>query len=376
MQRKKLLFVVTKGNWGGAQKYIFDLATHLPKERFDIAVVFGVPGILKQRLEENNIRTIVVTSLGRDVNPFLDIAAYKELVSIFKREMPDIVHLNSSKIGGIGSLAARRARVKNIIFTAHGWAFNEDRNIFSKLIIWTLSWLTVIFSHHVIVLGNKEKQQACRMPGARKKIIKIYNGINVREFTEKDAARQEIARNVSIPETLLNVPWIATVSELHPNKGLLFVLRALESISTPFIFIIIGSGEQKKELEEYITSHNLAHKVFLAGYVSGAADLLRAFDIFTLTSVKEGLPYAILEAGSAGLPVIASSVGNIPEIIISDKSGLLVPPKNVPAISEAIQKLLADKTKCEEYGLTLKQYVATEFSFKNMLGKTLAVYES
>ena len=141
----KILFVITKGNWGGAQKYVFDLATSLPKEKFNVSVACGEGEALPKKLVEAGIRVIPIPFLGRDINILNDCSVFFRLIKLFIAERPDVVHLNSSKIGGMGALAARMAFVPKIVFTAHGWTWNEDRSYLSKKIIVFISWLTTDF---------------------------------------------------------------------------------------------------------------------------------------------------------------------------------------------------------------------------------------
>jgi glycosyltransferase involved in cell wall biosynthesis len=111
IMKKKVLFVITKPNWGGAQRYVFDLATALPKERYDVALAVGGEGELTKRLEERNIPAINIPSLKRDISLIAEFRAFSALKDTFMRERPDIVHLNSSKAGALGALAARAAGV-------------------------------------------------------------------------------------------------------------------------------------------------------------------------------------------------------------------------------------------------------------------------
>ena len=126
---KKILFVITKSNWGGAQKYVYDLANelHRPNAEFEVAVAFGQEGQLAGKLREAGITTHPIRSLQRDVSVIADIKSFFELLRLFKTQKPDIAHLNSSKVGGLGALAARVAGVPKIIFTVHGWPFWETR---------------------------------------------------------------------------------------------------------------------------------------------------------------------------------------------------------------------------------------------------------
>src|ERR1043166_2713598 len=120
MSKRKVLYVSRKANWGGAKRYVFDLATSLPKDEFDVAVAYGQPGRLAEELQKAGIKTHPILSLQRDVSLGVDIKSFFELYRLFKKERPDVVHLNSSKAGGVGALAARLAGIKNIIFTVHG----------------------------------------------------------------------------------------------------------------------------------------------------------------------------------------------------------------------------------------------------------------
>jgi len=131
-ERRKILFVITKSNWGGAQRYVFDLATNLPKDKFEVVVAFGgtgepgaQTGMLHKKLEGAGVRTITLTYFTRNIFLLFDIRAFFELISLLRKERPDILHLNSSKAGGFGSVAGRVTLIPNIIFTSHGLALQR-----------------------------------------------------------------------------------------------------------------------------------------------------------------------------------------------------------------------------------------------------------
>src|SRR3989338_9863030 len=134
-RKRKILYVITKGNWGGSQRYLFDMATSLPKNKFDVKVAIGEGGLLKERLLENGIKVISIPALQRDISVMKEIRSFVSLYKIFRTSpRPDVVHLNSSKASALGALAARIAGVPRIVFTAHGWPFKEDRP-------WVIKWL-------------------------------------------------------------------------------------------------------------------------------------------------------------------------------------------------------------------------------------------
>lgn len=373
--KKKVCLMVTKGVWGGAQKYVYSIATGLPKNLYDVFVITGKGEILKNKLEKENIRVYEIDNLKRDISTFSEIKSFFSILKILRQERPDVLHLNSPKAGGLGSVVGKILGIKNVILTAHGWTFNEDRRVFDKLVIMFLSWFTVLLCHKTIVIAEKEMKQTKIMPFVNKKIVLIRNGVENIDFKEKTEAQKELFKYIN-KTSINNVLWLGTVSELHKNKGLEYTIEGVAKIETPFVFFIIGEGEERKNLEKMIEKYNLENRVFLVGFLENAKEYLRAFDIFTLTSIKEGLPYTILEAGLAGIPVIASKVGGIPDIIDNGTGGVLVEKTNVEQITKTIKFMIKNPDQRRSFGLKLQEKVEKEFSLKQMLDKTMEVYEN
>lgn len=365
----KILYVITKGNWGGAQRYVYDLATGLPKNQFNVTVVVGQGETLPEKLAAAGIATQRLSSLDRNLNPLADFQTGLELFRIFRRERPDVVHLNSPKAGGLGALAARLAGVKKIIYTAHGWTFNEARPWPTRALIWLFSWLTVSLAHETVTITVSEQLQGLRFPGTKKKIKLIRNGLAAPSFLSREQAREKLF--IANDKIL-----IGTIAELHRNKGLEYLIQALEKIRNKnWQAVIIGGGEDKINLENLIAARGLETRIKLAGFQAEAPALLLALDIFVLPSLKEGLPYAILEAGLAGLPVVATRVGGIPEIITSEHSGLLIPPRDSDALTAALCLLLDSTPRRHELGQNLKQQVATHYSLPLMIKQFTDLYQ-
>ncbi|MCK5096430.1 MAG: glycosyltransferase family 4 protein [Candidatus Pacebacteria bacterium] len=373
-EKKKILYVITKSNWGGAQRYVYDLATELSKkDNFNVSVALGGNGVLKSRLEEKNISVTPLCSLQRDVHLLNDVRVFFELISLFKKEQFDIIHLNSSKIGVMGGLAARIAGCKNILFTAHGWAHTEDRPVYQKIIIKFLHWLTIILSHTTIAVSEMTKKELSGTPFVSKKLVVVYNGVTEPNFYTREEARGKILGDNGVTNTTL---MVGTIAELHKNKGLTYAIEAFSQIVSTrpdTHFIIIGSGEEKNSLHFLVQTKNLQkHITFFEN--NEANQYLNAFDIFILPSIKEGLPYTILEAGAAHLPVIASHIGGIPEIVTHNATGLLSEPRDIDQIKTFLTILLEDKDLRKELGEKLYTHVQKNFSTDTMVEKTLQYY--
>jgi len=375
--RRKVLLAVTKSNWGGAQKYVYDIATSLPPDRFDVAVAFGEGGMLEEKLRQAGIRTIKIGGLGRDIDMGKDLQVAPELAKIIRAERPDVLHLNSSKMGGIGALVGRVCGVKKIIFTVHGFAFNEKRSLLATHAIVFASWLTLCLSTDIIFISRYEKAQASRWPFIGKQHL-IYNGIAAPDFATREESRKMIDGLAG--KNLDSKIVIGSIGELTANKGYTYALEAIKEIITtttfPIHYIIFSDGEDRDKLAKLIQDMNLSEYVTLAGFVDKGARYLTGFDIFLLSSQKEGLPYVILEAGYAKLPVIATRVGGIPEAIEDTFSGLLIPPQDSLAITENLNSLLTDKVAGKKYGEELYKKVSSQFSKQRMIDETIEVYEA
>ena len=355
-KKKKIIFVITKSVWGGAQKYVYDLAVNLPKENFE-ALVAGGPepekarsGANRQislvlRLQEKNIPYFEIKSFQRDINFFKEIFSFFEILNILFKTKPDIIHVSSSKAGGVAGVASfiyKLLAVKpprgglTAIFTIHGWAFLEQRPKWQIWFIKIASKITCLFYNKIICVSQNDYNEAIRKKIApARKMVTIHNGINPADYNFLERTEKEFV--------------VGTIGESVKNKG----------------------HEYLTEASKYFSDV----KFNILSNVPNASRYLKNFDIFVLPSIKEGLPYVILEAGLAGLPVVASQVGGIPEIIKDGENGLLVPPKNPEALAEAIKKLIADKNMREKLAENLRQKITQEFSLEKMLNATIKVYE-
>lgn len=380
IKKEKIAYIVTKSVWGGAQRYVFDLATHISKDVFDVCVITGTRGPLTEKLDQKNIRTIFIPHLVRDINFFQDILVFFSFVSIFLKESPDIIHLNSSKIGGIGALAGSLFRFISkkdckIIFTAHGWAFHEDRPLWQKKFIVFVSRLAGYFQDYIIILSRHDLDSAIRNNFSENKLVFIPLGIpSNNSFLNPLDAEHELAKRLHTNR--LARPIFGTIAELTRNKGLSYLIQAvliLKQKDLQFSCIIIGDGEEKNDLERMILKNHLEKNVFLVGFIDNAVTYLKAFDFFVLPSLKEGLPYVLLEAQAAGIPSIGTDIGGIPDIVENGKNGILVESKNPKVLAQAMEKLIRSRDiRLALASETVKKIEA--FSFEQMLQKTMALY--
>lgn len=369
-QAKKILFVLTQGQWGGAQKYVFDLASNLGPE-FDIHIAIGTDDthIFRDKIQENSlpITLHVVKHLKREISPFHDICSIFELKSLYKTLRPDIIHLNSSKAGIVGSLA--RIKHSKILYTVHGWVFLEPLSPWRKTFYQMLEKYTASKKDAFIVLSPQEFEIAeKRLKIPRQKIFLIPLGIQNISFFPKSEARVKLTEQ----NHGLNAHsfWFGTIANHYYTKGLDLLIEAISQIKKEnhdeFQCLIIGDGPEKKLLENIIHEHRLEKTVFLLPFLPQAAQYLLAFDAFVLPSRKEGLPYSLLEAKQAGLPCIATNVGGVSTL--TTQKDLLIEPENTTLLKEALLYSLEQKTNFSKEEFS--------FSLSKMIDKTKKVYQS
>jgi len=376
MEKKKLLYVITKSQFGGAQRYVLELASAL-KEEYDVSVACGGSGELVQKLQHAHIPVTPLRHIVRDMGLSKELRAVRELKRIFKEECPDIVHLNSSKAGVLGAIAARLTGVPHIIFTAHGWPFLERRNILWKTVAWLGSWVTALLSHTVIVVSNYDKTHAHMPFVAPFKII--HTAVPPVAFLPRSTARLNLLSSETVQKHRDDV-WLGTIAELTQNKNLFVAIDAVrihnKVHAQKIFYTIIGSGELLDEIVQYIEKYNLTEYVKLAGYVDSARKYLTAFDLFVLPSKKEGFPYALLEAGAAGIPIIASNVGGIPELIKDTKTGLLIDPEDTNTLVTALGQSVDYPEQTEASAAALIERIEKHHALHVMIEKTKRLYSA
>jgi len=378
--KETVLLCVTKASWGGAQQYVYDLATSLPSYQYDVVVSVGRAGDLTEKLMAQGIAVHIIDSFQRDVSITKELAAIRDLAALIRKIKPDIIHSNSSKAGVIATLLGRILGVKRVIFTAHAWAFNEDRPVWQKFVIKCLHWLTVLLSHDSIAVSHEVRRQM-NWPWVQKKLRVIHLGRTVTTFADKPSARQTLATKAS--ERSLALPnnpgdlWIGSIAELHHIKRLNVLIDAVKLLIPAFPtlrYVAIHDGEERAKLEQQIAELGLTNHVFLVGKIPDAARLIPAFDVFVLPSKSEAFGYVLIEAGLAHVAVVASRVGGIPDIVIDKETGLLVEPDDPNVLADAIKTLLTDETYRNQLAIA-HHTRSQQFTVKVMVNKTVDLYQ-
>jgi len=388
--KTKILYLVTQSQWGGAQKYIYDLVNNLDDKKYVIEVGVGKPGKADwlEALEGRGFKVHRLKHVVREVNLWHDFLSGIELYRLFLGCKPDIVHLNSSKIGSTGAVVAwiykklYNRRLK-IVYTVHGFVFNEPLSfLMRKFYLWS-ERISGLFKDKLICVSEHDKIIGLNFHVAdHRKFVTVHNGIDLDKlsFLDKKEARQKLISQCkyhgACPNNLNNF-WIGTVANLYSTKGLEYFIRSAKILADKYdnlSFLVIGEGALRKNLEEKIDKLNLKDCFCLLGSLPRAFQYLKAFDVFALSSVKEGFPYTLIEALAAGSPVVATQVGGVMEIIEPEINGLIVEPAKPAEFAKALEKLITNEKLRQRFAKNnIKK--SEKFSLEKMVERTERVYE-
>jgi glycosyltransferase involved in cell wall biosynthesis len=360
MRRPRVLLLITLAEVGGAQTYVASLLPALA-ERFDLALAAHGPGPLRRAAEEAGVRFIPLRHVRRAISPWRDLAGFLELVRLLRRERPDIVHANSSKAGILGRLAAAATGVPIRIFTVHGWAFAAHAGLASRFYKWAdrvvrpLTTVTVCVSEHERSAGIRAG--TC----SRERTVVIQNAVS-----SADVPR---ARHERTP------PLFVSVGRLQAPKDFFTLARAFARLPAgSYEALIVGDGPDRSALEAELRRLELEDRVRLTGERDDVPLLLARADVFVLASASEGLPVSVLEAMAAELPVVASRVGGVPELVVEGLTGFLVPPGNAAALADALQPLLDDQGLRRHLGAAGRVRAETRFNLNAFRRAHLELY--
>jgi len=401
---KKILFIVTHSEYGGAQRFFHSLISRLNKNEYDMSVAFGAGDkdntasidYLGSELTKLGINTHKLEHLVRSPSVISDIKAVFEIRKLIKKEKPETLFLGSSKAGFVGALATvfpSRIKGLRVIYRIGGWTFNDPWPAWKRKFWVILERISASWKDVIIVNNKRDYDDAKRLKiNSREGCVLIHNGVDVfnESFLRMEVARLALfekmknGKNESNERNggnagLMRAKFIiGTIANFYKTKGIEYLIVAMDKLKNDYpaedlALVIIGDGPGRVELENLIHDCDLKDRVFLTGQIENASKYLRAFDIYVQPSLKEGFPWSVLDAMTAKLPVVATSVGAVPEMIDNGQNGLTVEPRKPGQLVSAILKLIRDDHMRSEFGIQANQKVHFNFDIETMIKKTKAL---
>lgn len=356
-----IALAITLGEIGGAQRFVLGFAKWLKQRDYLVTVVTGDGTWLEEMCQHEGIEVVKLKHFGRSISP-RDLLAFWELIRVFGRLKPDAIHLNSTKMGALGSLAARLVLTPRVVYRIGGWVFLEPlsqttKNLYRRIERWGAKWKDVIICVHP---GDED---VAKKEGItpRKQIVTIPNGINIATFDQQLIDREQARKELRIPT---GAPVFGTVAGFYPPKNLPHYLDACAIVHRQIPkarFVLLGDGPERKRIVERCYDLKLADVVVLAGTMNGhASRYLRAFDCFVLPSVKEGMPWSLLEAMAASLPCIVTDVG-ANAWMVGQEAGWIVPANDTAKLAQAMINTLTHQDEAKRRGTIAREEVMNRF---------------
>lgn len=280
----------------------------------------------------------------------------------------DIIHSHGYKANILIGSLPKSSRKMPVMSTIHGWT---SVKIFSK--IWLYTMLDKVCLRRMDAIVNVNSL-APRVGGSAEKFV-IENGIDELKFNPEYALQSDSKISDFCKDSFV----IGALNRLSSEKGLIYLIEAIRLLSDSIKnikLVIIGEGSLRGFLQDNILKYGLSDKILLAGYRNNAYNYLPLFNVFVLPSLTEGLPITILEAMQAGVPIVASGVGGIPDVLGKGKYGITVEPANPKALAEAILYVHLNPDLAKEMGEKARQAVLKKYSSRRMAEDYLKVYES
>lgn len=296
-------------------------------------------GPLVARLRDGGIRVETVT-FSRRLASLDHFAAYAALVRLFRAERFDMVHVHTPVAAFIGRLAAARAGVPCIVYTAHGFYFHDRMAPLKRLAFIALEWLAGRVTHVLFTQADEDAETARRHGLCRTGVIEaIGNGVDPGLFHPGHETRGEVRRRLNTPDDAVVV---MVIGRLIAEKGYGELLAAVRRLDVHLW--VVGerlASDHARSVDAEIDAAR-GPRLHLLGPRDDVPELLRAADIFTLPSHREGMPRSIIEAMMSRLPVVATEVRGSREEVVDGETGRLVPVGDVAALTEALAELAGD----------------------------------
>lgn len=379
---KKKLVIITEALGGGVRRHVLDLLMNLDTMKFDIYFLYGssrIDSIMKSSLKEiknRGIELIEIDSFSNSIG-LHDIKAFKNIYKEIKKICPDIVHCHSSKAGALGRIVAKLQNIKQIYYTPHAYVF-QNPNISKKkkyIYITVEKFLNKFATTKTINVSKGEKAIAIEKKiGNKNELNVIYNGISSEIKLDKTLINKTKAE-LNIDDSDIVIGNIARVdNQKDPFAFIDVARRVCENSKVKFMFV--GNGELLEECKILVSKYELEDKVIFTGFREDVDYIVEIFDIFFTTSLYEGMPYSLIEALRAGLPIVATNIIGNNEIVVDGKNGYLYEIGEYEKATNILNTLVKDREQMNYLGKNSLLKLYEQFDVHDMIKDYEKLYEN
>ncbi|MFH1776603.1 MAG: glycosyltransferase family 4 protein [Candidatus Omnitrophota bacterium] len=367
---KKILFISTIPL--SLKAFSLPFMVFLRNKGFKVEAASGA-GQEVQDIEKAGFRFHEI-NIPRGINPINDFRAYRCYKKLLTGADFDLVHTQTSKAGFIARKAAFDAGVPVIVHNVGGWPFHPFLPALLRYFYLTLEKKAAHWADALILVSKAEMEYGLRFKAAPAgKMYQIYNGIDLQRFFPYEASRKrDLRAKYGIASEKIVVGCIARLVE---DKGIETFLAAAKELKNDnrFIFILGGEGHLRGNFERFVFDNKMKGKVIFAGYLNDTASYLNMFDLFCLPTRREGFGAIFAEAQACGVPVIASDIPSLREVILDGVSGKLLPPDDVSGFANAM-RFFNDGQIRQKFAEAGRRHVEDKFALTNIHEQLFALY--
>lgn len=359
----KVLHVQLLPMMSGVQRVSLNEVEKL-RHKIDYALLCSCSGPLTEELEKLGVKSEIVGSLRRNISPLNDLKSLFAMRQFIKKNRFNVVHTHSSKTGVLGRVASKMAGVKKVVHTVHGFAFPLAKSRVEYFFYYFLELISKYFTDVLIVLNEQDYDFAVNKLGYSEKAVHlIENGVDVDQF-------------YPIVNRNNDRITVTMVGRLWEQKDPMTFVRAAHQLSNfdNVRFIIAGGGDLFDQVSEFILNNDLSDKIELMDWCSSIPSLLRESDIFVLPSKWEGMPLAILEAMSSGLPCVVSNISGNNSLVENGVNGYLFPVQDFERLSSILKELILDPEKRASLGAAARNKVLHQYSLDKRNDRVMGIY--
>jgi len=367
---------------GGADENTLFTVQGLNKDRYEVDLIMGeeFDESILNKIKNNHFNIIQIRNLKWKLNFLYDPIVLIKLVKLMRKNHYNIVHTHTTKAGILGRIASRLAGVPVIIHGLHGSTFEAFNSGLLNWLLFLFGRLTGRFTDaYISVSGVLSDRYIERGIGKKENYHTVYSGMELDKFY---GAREKIDCRKKQREWGLDSEdfIIGNVARLEKRKGHKFLIDAFKKVieerkGCPLKLLIIGEGEEERNLENYVRGLNLEDKIIFTGYREDVEELMAMMDIFALTSLREGLPRVLVQAAAVGMPSVAFNVDGVSEILKDNYNGFLVRVKDVEQLVNRIIKYIDNKDLVWLHGQNGREFIKDKWSIKDMIDKIDKIYQ-
>lgn len=386
---KKILRIINRFNLGGPTYNAAYLTKYLEPD-YETLLIGGQHDESEKSsmhiLDNLGLKPIIIPEMQRSLNPYKDHIAFKKIQNIIKEFKPDIVHTHAAKAGALGRRAAYKMGVKQIYHTFHGHVFHSYFGNFKTRIFKEIEKNLAKKSTKIIAISEIQKRELSKIHKIcpEKKIEVIPLGFDLERFNrDKDSKRKEFRKKWNLKE---NEIAIGIIGRLVPIKNHTFFIDSIQKVLKKSVFpvraFIVGDGEEKQNIVNYIKNKNLDFSLDyspatfqLTSWIKEIDRVNSGMDIICLTSLNEGTPVSLIEAQASGKPIVSTKTGGIENIVLENKTALLSEKNDLHNFSKNLLSLVNDSNKRKlfsKFGLEKSK----DFHYDQLVNNMKNLYEN